>query len=169
MKWIGITGSSQNVDERVERDVRAAVRDIFERGDGIVAGGAVGVDYIATDEMMRLDPTGARVRVIIPNSFEGYLSHFKNNWLEYAGSQERAKQLIEQLTSIAKVDAGSVVAMGLSEKQDAAVFLSLRNAEVVRVADEMLAFQVNKSSGTQDTIDKARAKGIPVRVNSYHL
>ena len=32
----------------------------------------------------------------------------------------------------------------------------LRNQDVVDVADELLAFQVNASSGTQDTVDKAR-------------
>jgi hypothetical protein len=37
----------------------------------------------------------------------------------------------------------------------------LRNQDVVDVADELLAFQVNASSGTQDTVDKARLKDIP--------
>jgi hypothetical protein len=40
----------------------------------------------------------------------------------------------------------------------------LRNQDVVDTADELLAFQVNASAGTQDTVDKARLKGIPVTV-----
>ena len=43
----------------------------------------------------------------------------------------------------------------------------LRNQDVVDVADELLAFQVNASSGTQDTVDRARLKGIPVVVFTY--
>jgi hypothetical protein len=34
----------------------------------------------------------------------------------------------------------------------------------VDVAGELLAFQVNASSGTQDTVEKAWLKGIPVIV-----
>jgi hypothetical protein len=45
----------------------------------------------------------------------------------------------------------------------------LRNQDVVDVADELLAFQVNASGGTQDTVDKARLKGIPVLVFSYQV
>ena len=43
----------------------------------------------------------------------------------------------------------------------------LRNQDVVDMADELLVFQVNASSGTQDTVDKARMKGIPVVVFTY--
>ena len=43
----------------------------------------------------------------------------------------------------------------------------LRNQDVVDMADELLVFQVNASSGTQDTVDKARLKGIPVVVFTY--
>ena len=42
-----------------------------------------------------------------------------------------------------------------------------RNSLIVELADELMAFQVNKSAGTQDTIDKARLKGIPVSVREY--
>lgn len=40
-----------------------------------------------------------------------------------------------------------------------------RNSEMIaRVPDVVVAFQKNKSRGTQDTIDKGRAAGIPVEV-----
>jgi hypothetical protein len=37
----------------------------------------------------------------------------------------------------------------------------------VDVADELLAFQVNASGGTQDTVARARTKGIPVVMFTY--
>jgi ABC-type sugar transport system substrate-binding protein len=43
----------------------------------------------------------------------------------------------------------------------------LRNQDMVDAADELLAFQVNDSAGTQDTVDKARLKGIPVVVFTF--
>jgi hypothetical protein len=169
MKWIGISGSSQKVDERIERDVRAAVQAIFKQGDSVVTGGAAGVDYFAADEMMKLDPSGKRLHIIIPNSLSVYLSHFTNNWIEYAGSQENAKRVIQQLTSIAKINSSTIREMGLAPDIGDDVFLSLRNAEIVKKADELWAFQVNKSSGTQDTIDKARAKKILVNLVEYSI
>jgi hypothetical protein len=36
-------------------------------------------------------------------------------------------------------------------------------------SDELIAFQVNDSAGTQDTIDKANAKGIHVTVFTYEV
>ena len=44
---------------------------------------------------------------------------------------------------------------------------NLRNQDVVDMADELLAFQVNASRGTQDTVDRARKKGIPIVVFTY--
>jgi len=43
----------------------------------------------------------------------------------------------------------------------------LRNQDVVNVADELLAFQVNGTAGTQDAVDKARLKGTPVVVFTF--
>ena len=43
MKWYGITGWRKTSPE-VEADVRKTVREIIERGDGIVTGGALNVD-----------------------------------------------------------------------------------------------------------------------------
>ena len=39
---------------------------------------------------------------------------------------------------------------------------NLRNMEEVKVADEVYAFQVNDSTGTQHTIDQAKLAGIPI-------
>ena len=44
-----------------------------------------------------------------------------------------------------------------------------RNTEVINSADKLIAFQVNKSGGVQDTVDKAKKKGIPVRLFSYTI
>ena len=38
--------------------------------------------------------------------------------------------------------------------------------EVIKASDELVAFQVNGSAGTQDAIDKARERQIPVKKNN---
>ena len=50
-RWVGISGSWRKTNDQVESDVRNAVREIFKKSFGIVTGGALGVDYIATDEV----------------------------------------------------------------------------------------------------------------------
>lgn len=42
-----------------------------------------------------------------------------------------------------------------------------RNRLIVRDADRVIAFQFEHSRGTQNTIDLAKKKGIPVRLVSY--
>lgn len=44
-----------------------------------------------------------------------------------------------------------------------------RNQAEIDAADEMVAFQVNGSAGTQDTIDKAHAKGLAVKHLKYAI
>ncbi|HTK85564.1 MAG TPA: hypothetical protein VL625_10820, partial [Patescibacteria group bacterium] len=60
MKWIGISGTWRTTSEQVEQDVRAAVRAIIAAGDGIISGGATGVDFFAADEALKLVPDASR-------------------------------------------------------------------------------------------------------------
>jgi len=43
-----------------------------------------------------------------------------------------------------------------------------RNSVIVDLSDGICAFQVNKSQGTEDTIDKAVKKGIPILVHKHY-
>lgn len=55
MKWIAISGSWRNANSQVEKDVRETVKQITVKGNGIVTGGALGVDYWALDEALKID------------------------------------------------------------------------------------------------------------------
>ena len=44
-----------------------------------------------------------------------------------------------------------------------------RIKQIVEKADELVAFHVNKSHGTQYTIELAKKKGIPVKIFSYSI
>ncbi|MGH7202881.1 MAG: hypothetical protein ACREHC_00370 [Candidatus Levyibacteriota bacterium] len=50
MKWVGISGSWRITNKPVETDVRKAVGTILASNNGIVTGGALGVDYFATSD-----------------------------------------------------------------------------------------------------------------------
>lgn len=44
----------------------------------------------------------------------------------------------------------------------------LRHNEEVTFSDEVYAFQVNNSTGTQDTIDKEAQEGLPIAIHKKY-
>jgi hypothetical protein len=166
MKWIGVSGSWRNTSRELEQDLRHEVVAALKRGDGIVTGGALNVDYIATDLALKHYPDGSHIKVIIPTTLETFAAHYRERSDEGVITQGQAEELITQLTLVNKL--GSLVETPANSEVNKGTYY-LRNTEVVNASDELLAFQVNKSGGTQDSIDKARAKGIPVRVFSYSV
>ena len=133
----------------MRREVTAALG----AGKSIVTGGALGVDYWATETALSIDP--ARLKVILPTSLASYAAHYRR----------RAVEGVRQLEAVAQ--AGGLVEHPERPQVVDVTTYYLRNQDVVDVADELLAFQVNASGGTQDTVNRARAKGIPVVVFTY--
>ena len=79
MKWIGISGGWRRTNQEIEEGVRKTVREIIQRGDGIVSGGALGVDFIATDEALKYDPAADRIKIFLPTTFEKYSEHYRKH------------------------------------------------------------------------------------------
>jgi hypothetical protein len=44
-----------------------------------------------------------------------------------------------------------------------------RNSEEIRYGDEVFAFQVNNSTGTQDTVDKAIKSGLKIGLHKKYI
>jgi hypothetical protein len=80
-------------------------------------------------------------------------------------SAQQAEDLVRQLQDVAQ--AGGLVEHPERPQVVDVTTYYRRNQDVVDVADELLVFQVNDSGGVQDTVDRARAKGIPVVVFTY--
>lgn len=168
MKWIIFTGTWRLTNREVENDVRAAAREVYERGDGLVTGGATGVDYFAMDEFLKLNPDCTKIRIFIPARLEHFVADYRKNWMP----APLTKADIDNLASVLNV---------IKERNPAALFevkkdsgnisqeeYDLRHNEEVIFSDEVYAFQVNKSSGTQDTLDKARAAGLPITLHKQY-
>ncbi len=173
MTWIAISGSWKVIDEKVEREVRESIREIFECGDGIVTGGALGVDYIATKEMLALDPSAESIRIFLPTNLKEYALHYHKRVIEGVIMKEQAENLIALLEYIQKANPKTIregtptLADGEPAVNERTYFA--RNSDILAHADKLIAFQVNKSRGTEDTIMKAHANGIPVIVHSYRI
>lgn len=167
MKWILFTGTWRLTNEEVEKDVRADVREVLARGDGIVTGGATGVDYFAMDEVMMLFPDASRLRVVIPATLDHYVYDYHPNWCQEPVTKEIINALENILLKIKAADASALIEMpNTIITQD---HYDLRHNEEVKISDEVHAFQVNNSTGTQDTINKASASGLPISLHKKYV
>ncbi len=168
MKWIAISGSWRLTSEKVESDVRKEVADIIKDGDGIVSGGALNVDYFATDEAMKLNKDFKQIKIFLPTTLDIYAAHYRKRADEGVITHDQAEELIAQLSRLKEINPESIIENKINKIVDKTTYFE-RNMQVVNAADELLAFHVNGSDGVQDTINKAREKGIPVKVIEYAI
>lgn len=161
--WFGISGSWRKTNKEVEKNVREAVRDILKNGHGIVSGGALNVDYFATDEALLLDPTGERIKVYLPAILPLYAAHYRKRATEGVITRTQAEDLIKQLE---KLPPTSLFTHNTNTEMNPKTYFE-RNTAVVNASDAILAFQVNDSEGVADTIMKAKQQGKPVVLKKY--
>src|SRR5262249_27268627 len=111
MTWTLFTGTWRLTNKEVERGVRKAAREVLSRGDGIVTGGATGVDYFAMDEASKLDPSFGRLRVIIPAYLDDYIEDYRANWLHAPITGDDIDSLAALLRSIRSKNPDALVEM----------------------------------------------------------
>lgn len=165
MKWIGVSGSWRVSNEELCRDVQASVAHVVQQGDGIVSGGALGVDQVATEEALRHNPAADRIKIIIPSTLEIFAAHYRKRANEGVITAEQAESLVGLLTAIKTK--GALTEMDYTELNPTSYYA--RNTAVLEASDELLVFQVNNSAGTQDTIDKAHERGMPITLKQYEI
>jgi len=166
--WFGISGSWRKTNEEIESKVREVVRQIMGRGDGIVSGGALNVDYFATDEALRLDPTAAKIKIFLPVTLELYAVHYRKRASEGVITWEVAENLIAQLETLRLANSAALICNQKNLVVDLTTYYE-RNTEVVNASDALAAFQVNDSGGVGDTVDKATAQHKPVYLESFEI
>jgi len=160
-----ISGSWKITSPAVERDVRETVARALEQGQGIVTGGALGVDSVATDEVLHREFQPEQLRVILPTSLERYASHYRKRAEEGVITSPQAEGLIQQLEEVQQ--RGTLIELDHQRVDQESYFA--RNTAVLEASDRLAAFQVNGSPGTQDTVDKARQRGMEVDLHQYIL
>jgi len=166
MKWILFTGTWRLTDEEVERDVRAAAREVIVRGDGIITGGATGVDYFAMDEGLKAARNPRHVRAVIPAYLESYLKDYYDNWCQAPVTRADIDALGSLLRKMKAIDPINLIEMPYTTITQE--HYNRRHDEEIKYASEVHAFQVNESTGTQDTIDKALRAGLPISVHKKY-
>lgn len=167
MKWIAIAGAWRKTNLEIEKMIRKTVKNIIKKGEGVVSGGALGVDSLALDEALRNNPSATQIKILIPSSLETYATHYRNRAQEGVITAKQAEELIKQLTTLKDINSQALIE-GENRVLNKESYFD-RITKIIDVSDELIAFHVNQSEGTQDTITKAQKKGIPVKVFSYTL
>lgn len=167
-KWVGISGSWAITTKEVEQDVRKTVRNIIEKGGGIVTGGALNVDSFATDEAIKMDPKCKHLKIFLPVTLKRYAAHYRKRAKEGVITEKQAKDLISQLEYVYRMNPKAIIENRVNKIIDKTAYFE-RNTEVVKASDELCAFHVMESTGggTIDTAAKAKQLGIPVRMFNY--
>ena len=168
MKWVIFTGTWRLTNKELENDVRLAARQVFERGDGLVTGGATGADFFALDEFIKLNPLCNRIRVFIPAHLDHFIADYRKNWKHSPITDVDIDNIATILKSIKERNPASVFEVRKDKGDISQADYDLRHNEEVTFSDEVFAFQVNDSSGTQDTIDKAKEAGLPITLHKKY-
>ena len=162
MEYVGITGSWPYNLAELQTRVEDYVRRVIVQGNAIVTGGALGVDFWATEIALRYG-SPKQLLVILPTSFEVYTAYMQRRATEGVIMQAQFEMLRNQLQNVQRQ--GSLKKLSATEVTKATYYA--RNSAVVQGSDRVVAFQVNQSAGTQDTIDKAEGWGKEVEVVSF--
>jgi hypothetical protein len=168
MKWVAISGGWRKNNEKTESDVRKEIGEIISRGDGIISGGALGVDYFATDEAMKQDKLAAKIKIFLPSTLEIYANHYRNRADEGIITHDKAEMLIAQLEKLKNTNPETIKENAINKIIDTEAYYE-RIKEIINASDELVAFYINKSAGTQFTIDQAKEKNIPVKIFEYTI
>lgn len=162
--WFGISGSWRKTSEDVEESVREAVREILSRDGGIVSGGALNVDFFATDEALKIDSAG--IRVFLPVTLDRYAAHYRKRADKGVITHDQAEALVEQLTRLRDTNPDALIENPDNTEVNKDTYFE-RNTAVMNASDALAAFQVNESEGVADTVAKALEQGKPVRRVKY--
>jgi len=173
MKWIGISGGWRKTNQEIEYKVRQVVREIIKRGDGIVSGGALGVDSIALDEALKFDSKAERIKIFLPTTLKKHSEHYQKHARLKTITQEQAENLINQLMQLKQINPKALIENpdnNFTEKTKKEMYYE-RNSRIVEASDELIAFRIkteaSEGMGTADTVEKARKRGIRVKVFNY--
>lgn len=165
MKWLGVVGTRE-VNDTIRRDIGRVVGQKIIEGSGIVSGGATGADHEAARLAYEHGLEAARFRVFLPVKLELYCQALYDRAAIGKCRQDDAIATVALLRDIAKHRPGVLHDATDFNGVNADSFHA-RNCQIVDLADELVAFRVNDSSGTTFTIDQAQEKDIPVKVFDY--
>lgn len=159
--WIGVTGSWRTINQKVVDDITNIVRYITSHGMGILTGGALGVDYITTEIVLKEGDPNTQLRITVPINKYDYVQHFMNSASSSViNSSQRnaiAKQMIYVIDKYPEIifDKTSFNQKEFLDTENDEYrkdCYSFRNNLIAYACDGLVPFWVNQSKGVKDTI-----------------
>ena len=166
MKWIGISGSWRYSTPQLEIDLRREVSKIMAEGNGVVVGGALGVDFKVTRIVLKRDPSIKHIKIFLPTDLPSYVKHLNKRVSEGIISAKEAHQLIKQLETVKHRRPEAIIEPPRPKKVNQRSYYA-RNGYIVQGVDEIIAFQVNNSPGTENAVKQAHILHKKVTKFSY--
>ena len=167
MELCCITGSWRRTNKQVARDVRRGVEIEISKGNGIISGGALGVDYTATQYVLRNGNPESQLRIFLPAPLEIYLTHYHKKAEEGIISHKQVAFLEEQLRTATEISPDIISSLNYKRINKHSYYV--RNQKEIDACSHVRAFKVNNSSGVQDTINKAKQQGKKVILRRYKI
>ncbi len=155
------------MSDEVRRDIEKIVRGILEEGGGIVTGGALGVDYVATQVVLE-EGDAKKLRIYLPIRLQDFCAHYWKRAKERVISEAQAREITTQLEQVHKLAPSAIIDKTTYTEANVESYYA-RNTSIIRNCDILYAFQINNSQGTQDAIDKAKQSGKEVIVKNYTI
>ena len=166
MRWYAISGSWRAINKSVEKDVTNTVKNIIESGDGIITGGALGVDYIAAETALKYGNPEKQLRIHLPINLNKMCRHFFRKAKEGIIAEEQAVKITLQYKRINNICKKCIFDKTRFSEANTESYYD-RNKVIINNCDELYAFQVNESQGTQDAINKSKKLGKPAHIKKY--
>lgn len=167
MKWILFTGAEEPESRQRELDVRAAVRWALLHGRGVISSGTPGIDYYAITEALRFDPTGSRIKVILPTKLRDYIARYRLKMSKHRLSREVVDRLSAALLDLKILKPSNFVEIDPRQTPNSAAEDIVRKKEV-ELAEEVVAFSTQRENHMQRTLHEAKKKGLKVELVLEH-
>lgn len=168
MRWYAISGSWRKANDEVKEDVEKLVKKIILRGEGIITGGALGVDYIATQVVLDIGVAADKLRLFLPVRLKEFCRHYFKSASEGVITIHQAEIITAQLNAVAKISQACIYDdWGFTEVNEKSYYA--RNTKIVEACDVLYAFQVNGSKGVADAVAKAKQLGKEIHVKRYDV
>ena len=100
--------------------------------------------------------------MVIPARLSAYKKDYYKNWCTSPITKKDIDNLINQLLKLKEISPTSLLELPQKKEITQDDYYKM-NDELVKYADEVCAFQVNNSKGTQDAIDKAKSLGLKIK------
>lgn len=109
-----------------------------------------------------------KIRIFLPANIDHYIEDYYKNWCQEPVTKEDIANLESLLRHIQEKNPSAMLEMKHDGGDITQDHYDVRHNEEVTFADEVYAFQVNNSTGTQDTIDKAIKAGLPITLHKKY-